>query len=129
MVCAYQKGCWYIIELPVFMETIFISFPFKCCKYCFQAELKVEFAKFSQPFANQDPLLFFKWTTLVHEDLALLEFFPRYSNIFLTISQYRLFHTSGIDPAVFKNVAERSATKHYCPVNLLSMVSKVFKNW
>ena len=28
---------------------------------------------------------------------------------------------------VFKNVAERSATKNYHPVSLLSVVSKVFK--
>ena len=27
---------------------------------------------------------------------------------------------------VFKNVGERSAAKNYCPVNLLSVVSKVF---
>ena len=28
---------------------------------------------------------------------------------------------------VFKNVGERSTAKNYCPVNLLSVVSKVFK--
>ena len=28
---------------------------------------------------------------------------------------------------VFKNVEERSTTKSYCPVSLLSMVSKVFE--
>ena len=28
---------------------------------------------------------------------------------------------------VFKNVGERSAAKDYCPVSLLSMVSKVFE--
>ena len=28
---------------------------------------------------------------------------------------------------VFKNVAERSAAKNYCPVSLLSVVSKVFE--
>ena len=28
---------------------------------------------------------------------------------------------------VFKNVGERSTTKHYCPVSLLSVVSKVFE--
>ena len=29
---------------------------------------------------------------------------------------------------VFKNVGERSTAKNYCPVGLLSVVSKVFKN-
>ena len=29
---------------------------------------------------------------------------------------------------VFKNVGERSTAKNYCPVNLLSVVSKVFEN-
>ena len=28
---------------------------------------------------------------------------------------------------VFKNVGERSTAKNYCPVSLLSVVSKVFK--
>ena len=28
---------------------------------------------------------------------------------------------------IFKNVGERSATKNYCPVSLLSAVSKVFE--
>ena len=28
---------------------------------------------------------------------------------------------------VFKNVGERSTTKNYCPVSLLSVVSKVFE--
>ena len=28
---------------------------------------------------------------------------------------------------VFKNVGERSATKNYCPVSLLSVVSKFFE--
>ena len=28
---------------------------------------------------------------------------------------------------VFKNVGERSTAKNYCPVSLLSMVSKVFE--
>ena len=28
---------------------------------------------------------------------------------------------------MFKNVEERSATKNYCPVSLLSVVSKVFE--
>ena len=29
---------------------------------------------------------------------------------------------------VFKNVGERSTAKNYCPVSLLSVVSKVFEN-
>ena len=29
--------------------------------------------------------------------------------------------------SVFKNVGVRSSTKNYCPVSLLSVVSKVFK--
>ena len=29
---------------------------------------------------------------------------------------------------VFKNVRERSTAKNYCPVSLLSVVSKVFEN-
>ena len=29
---------------------------------------------------------------------------------------------------VFKNVGERSAARNYCPVSLLSVVSKVFQN-
>ena len=56
-----------------------------------------------------------------------MEFFPIYNNIFPTISQCRLFYTSGIGPVVFNDVGERHATKNNCPVSLHSVISKVFE--
>ena len=37
-----------------------------------------------------------------------------------------LLEVSSVVP-VFKNVGERSTAKNYCPVSLLSVVSKVFE--
>ena len=39
----------------------------------------------------------------------------------------RLLEISSVIP-VFTNVGERSTTKNYCPVSLLSVISKVLEN-
>ena len=50
--------------------------------------------------------LYLEQTTLAHQHLALLRFFPIRSNIFSIIDQCKFFFTSGVGPDILMNVLE-----------------------
>ena len=52
---------------------------------------------------------------------------PKLFNIYLKETCFRDYWKVYLVVPVFKNVGERSTSKNYCPISLLSVVNKVFE--
>ena len=52
---------------------------------------------------------------------------PQLFNIYLKETCFRDYWKVFLVVPVFKNVGERSTSKNYCPISLLSVVNKVFE--